>query len=112
MLERVRRNSEAAKYQPSATAGMIKFCQPPCPLVGSQWSHTENVRIITKPSQKPGMDRPSRATIFPKLSHALFTRTADKIPAGMPMKNEMSVAASANCRELGKRWKYRVLTGI
>src|SRR5262252_3626649 len=39
MLERVSRKSEAAKYQPSATAGMIRCCQPPWPLVGSQPSH-------------------------------------------------------------------------
>ena len=36
MLDRVRRSSDAAKYQPSATAGMIRLRQPPCPLVGSQ----------------------------------------------------------------------------
>src|SRR5690242_16525638 len=105
MLDLVSRNSEAAKYQPSATDGMIKCCQPPCPLVGSQWSHTENVRIITNPSQKPGIDSPSKATTFPTLSHPLFTRTAEMMPAGMPIKNEIRVAASANSRELGSRWK-------
>src|SRR5215468_4046473 len=102
MLDRVRRNSEAAKYQPSANAGMIKCCQPPCPLVGSQCSQTENTKISTSPSQKPGTDRPNKATILPKLSQTLLTRTADTIPAGMPIKNEISVAANANSRELGK----------
>src|ERR1700720_354920 len=105
MLERVRRKSEAAKYQPSATAGMIRFRQPPCPLVGSQWSQTEKVRIMTSPSQKPGIDNPSKAMILPKLSQALLTRTAEMMPAGMPIKKEISVAASANSRELGRRWK-------
>src|SRR5215831_2418672 len=105
MLERVSRSSEAAKYQPSANEGIIKFCQPPWPLVGNQCSHTENIRIITNPSQKPGIDRPSNATVLPKLSQALLTRTAEMIPAGMPIKNEISVAASANSRELGRRWK-------
>src|SRR6516225_5037497 len=102
MLERVSRNSEAAKYQPSANDGMIKCCQPPCPLVGNQCSHTENIRIISSPSQKPGTDRPSNATVLPTLSHALLTRTAEMIPAGMPMKNEINVAASANSSELGR----------
>ena len=62
MLERVRRSIDAAKYQPSATAGMITCRQSPAPEVGSQRSHTENTRISTRPSQKPGMDSPRRAT--------------------------------------------------
>ena len=73
MLERVRRSSEAAKYQPSASAGMTRLRQPPCPLVGSQSSQTENTRISTSPSQKPGIDRPSSAMILPTWSHALLT---------------------------------------
>src|ERR1700745_1831987 len=105
MLERVSRKSEAAKYQPSANEGMIRCCQPPCPLVGNQCSQTEKVRIMTSPSQKPGIDSPSKATTFPKLSHPLLTRTAEMMPPGMPMKNEIKVAASANSRELGSRWK-------
>ncbi len=105
MLERVRRNSEAAKYQPSATAGMIRLRQPPWPLVGSQPSHTENTRIITSPSQKPGTARPNRAITLPTLSQALLTLTAEMSPAGMPMTNEISVAASASSSELGRRWK-------
>ncbi len=105
MLERLRRKSEAAKYQPSATAGMIRCRQSPCPLVGSHSSHTENTRIITSPSQNPGMASPSRATTLPKLSQPLLTFTAEMSPAGMPMKKEINVAASANSRELGRRWK-------
>src|SRR5215472_15994165 len=105
MLERVRRNKEAAKYQPNANEGMIKCRQPPCPLVGNQCSHTENIRIITSPSQKPGTDRPSSATGLPKLSQTLLTRTAEIIPAGMPIQKEISVAANANSSELGRRWK-------
>ena len=91
---------------------MTRLRQPPCPLVGSQSSQTENTRIITSPSQKPGTDRPSKAMILPTLSHALLTRTAEMMPAGMPITNEISVAASASSSELGSRWKYSVLTGI
>src|SRR6516162_8849931 len=112
MLERVRRSSDAAKYQPSASDGMIRLRQSPCPLVGSQPSHTENTRISTSPSQNPGTDKPSSATILPKLSQALLTRTAEIRPAGMPIKNEISEAAIANSSELGSRWKYSTLTGI
>ena len=40
------------------------------PLVGSQPSHTENTRIITSPSQKPGTASPNSAMILPALSQA------------------------------------------
>ncbi len=103
MLDRVRRKSEAAKYQPSATAGMIRFRQPPCPLVGSQPSQTENTRIITSPSQNPGTAKPNSAITLPKLSQALLTLTAEMSPAGMPITKEISVAASASSSEFGSR---------
>ena len=80
MLERVRRSSEAAKYQPSASAGMMRLRQSPLPLVGSQSSQTENTRISTSPSQKPGIDSPSSATTLPALSQPLLTLTADMQP--------------------------------
>src|SRR5260370_14469497 len=99
MLERVRRNSEAAKYQPNASAGMIRCCQPPCPLVGNQCSQTENTRIITSPSQKPGMESPSRATIFPKLSHLLSTRTADTMPAAIPDNKGKQVSPNSHSQQ-------------
>ena len=50
--------------------------------------------------------------VLPMWSHALFTRTAETSRAGMPITNEISVAASASSREFGRRWKYSVLTGI
>src|SRR5215467_10562857 len=100
MLERVSRKSEAAKYQPSATAGMIRCCQPPWPLVGSQPSHTENTKIITSPSQKPGTANPNSAITLPALSQTVLTLTAEISPAGMPMTKEISVAANANSSEL------------
>src|SRR6266704_7150526 len=111
MLERVSRSIDAAKYQPSATAGMTTCRQSPAPEVGSQRSQTENTRISTSPSQKPGIDSPSSATPLATLSHAVFTLTAEMMPAGMPMSSEMSVAASPRVRELGNRWKYSSLTG-
>src|SRR5438093_10225062 len=111
MLERVSRSIDAAKYHPSARAGMTTCRQSPAPEVGSHWSQTENTRIMTSPSQNPGMDRPSRATPLATLSHQVFTFTAEMMPAGMPMRSEMRVAASPRVSELGSRWKYSSLTG-
>src|SRR5438034_9839264 len=111
MLERVSRSIDAAKYQPSATAGMTTCRQSPAPEVGSQRSQTENTRISTSPSQKPGIDSPSSATPLATLSHQLLTLTAEMMPAGTPMSTEISVAARPSVSELGKRWKYSSLTG-
>src|SRR6266567_8854047 len=111
MLERVSRSIDAEKYHPSASAGMTTCRQSPDPEVGSQRSQTENTRINTRPSQKPGIDSPSSATPLATLSHAVFTLTAEMMPAGTPMSREMSVAARPRVSELGNRWKYNSLTG-
>src|SRR5207253_11500420 len=66
--ERVRRICEAAKYQPSAKAGMIRCSGVPEPEEGSQPRYTENTRISTSPTQKDGRDRPSSAKTLPALS--------------------------------------------
>jgi hypothetical protein len=42
---------------------------------------------------------------LPVLSQTLFTLTAEISPAGMPMRNEIRVAASASSSEFGSRWK-------
>src|SRR3989454_9248566 len=105
MLERVSLSIDAAKYQPSANAGMMTWRQSPAPEVGSHRSQTENTRISTRPSQNPGIDRPSSATPFATLSHQLFTFTAEMMPAGTPMSREISVAARPRVSELGSRWK-------
>jgi len=52
---------------------VIRLRHLPCPLVGSHSSHTENTRIITSPSQKPGIAKPNRAMILPKLSQPVFS---------------------------------------
>src|SRR6185369_14507916 len=85
MLERVSLSMDAAKYHPSARAGMTTWRQSPAPDVGSHRSQTENTRISTSPSQKPGIERPSRATPFATLSHQVLTFTAEMMPAGTPM---------------------------
>src|SRR5215471_15290891 len=66
--DRVRRIWAAAKYQPSAKAGMIRCSGVPAPEDGSQPRYTENTRINTRPTQNDGKDRPSSANILPKLS--------------------------------------------
>src|SRR5438046_553401 len=102
MLERVRRNSEAATYQPSASDGMIRCSGPPMPLVGSQPSHTDKIRLIPSPSQNRGTARPNSASTWPALSQPLLTLTADMSPAGMPMMNEISVAAQRQLQRIGQ----------
>ena len=92
-------------------AGITTLCQSPAPEVGSQRSHTEKTRISTSPSQKPGIESPSKPTPLARLSHQLLTFTAERMPAGIPMSSEISVAASPSVSELGKRWKYSSLTG-
>ena len=95
MLDRVSRSSDAAKYQPSASAGITRLRQPPGPLVGSHSSHTKNTSIITSPSQNPGTDRPSSTMVLPMWSHALLTRTAETMPAGMPITNALPIRRSS-----------------
>src|SRR5205085_382355 len=86
--ERVSRMCEAAKYQPSANAGMIRCSALPEPDDGSQPRYTENTRISTKPTRKDGSDSPSRANILPKLSQKRPTRTDDKMPLGIPISSD------------------------
>src|SRR5215467_4398566 len=111
MLDRVSLSIDAAKYHPSASAGMMTWRQSPAPEVGSQRSQTENTRISTSASQNPGIESPSNATPLARLSHQLLTLTAEMIPAGTPMSTEISVAARPRVNELGSRWKYSSLTG-
>src|SRR5215471_16470271 len=59
--ERVRRICDAAKYQPSAKAGMMRCNGVPAPDDGSHPRYTEKIRIMTRPTQKDGNDRPNSA---------------------------------------------------
>src|SRR5205823_3618190 len=111
LLERVSLNIEAAKYHPSASDGMTTCRQSPAPEVGSHRSQTENTRISTSPSQKPGIERPSSATPFARVSHQVFTFTAEMMPAGTPTRMEIRVATRPSVKEFGSRWKYSSLTG-
>src|SRR5712664_2948102 len=70
--ERVSRMWAAAKYQPSAKAG-ISTCQGvPDPEVGNEPTNTEKNRISRSPTQNDGIERPSSAKILPPLSHQLL----------------------------------------
>src|SRR6266542_926154 len=103
MDERVSLMWAAAKYQPSANAGMTMWSAVPEPEEGSQPRYTEKNRIITRPTQNEGSDSPSSAKIFPALSHHRFTYTATRMPLGMPTRSENAMAASASAREYGRR---------
>src|SRR6478609_7529579 len=66
--DRVSRICAAAKYQPSAKAGIRMCSTPPDPEDGSQPRKTENTRISTSPTKNDGSDKPSSANILPALS--------------------------------------------
>src|SRR5262245_4925891 len=103
MEERVKRIWAAAKYQPSAKAGIKRCHKVPEPDEGSQPSETEKIRIRTRPTQNEGSDRPSREKSLPALSQKPPTRTAARMPLGMPMRREKTIAAKANNSEFGRR---------
>ena len=54
---------------------------------------------MTSPTQNEGRDSPRREKIFPALSHNWFTRTAARMPLGMPTRSEKAMAAVASMRE-------------
>src|SRR5262249_18373915 len=110
--ERVMRMWAAAKYHPSAKAGMRTWASEPDPEDGSHPRYTEKKRIITSPTQNDGSDRPSREKTFPRLSHQPLTRTAAMMPVGMPMISEKPMATTASRSELGRRDRYSSSTGV
>src|SRR5437016_13196229 len=73
--ERVRRICEAAKYQPSAKAGMIRCNGVPAPEDGNHARYTEKTRIMTRPTEEDGNDRPNDTNPLPALDHNRPTRT-------------------------------------
>src|SRR4029077_19041029 len=104
--ERVRRICEAAKYQPSAKAGMIRCNGVPAPEEGSQPRYTEKTRINTRPTQNDGSDSPNSAKTLPALSQKRPTRTAARMPLGIPSNSENAIAAVASITEYGSRDQY------
>src|SRR5262249_61662633 len=101
--ERVSRMCAAAKYQPSAKAG-ISTCQGvPEPDDGSQPRYTEKNKISSRPTQNDGIDSPSSAKTLPAPPHQPFTRTAARMPLGMPITSENTMATKASSSELGSR---------
>ena len=82
MQERVSRNIDAAKYQPSASDGITRCQIVPEPEAGSQRKFTANTMIISRPTKKPGTDSPSIAMTLQTVSQIVSTLTAVMIPAG------------------------------
>src|SRR5215475_10502803 len=68
--ERVSRMWAAAKYQPSAKAGMTRCAAVPEPDDGSHPRYTEKNKISTRPTQNEGSESPSNANTLPALSQA------------------------------------------
>ena len=112
MDERVRRMWAAAKYQPSAKAGISTCSGVPEPEDGSQPRYTEKNRIISSPTQNCGIDSPRRAKTLPARSQTPLTRTAARMPLGIPMRSENVIAAKPSSSELGSRDQYSSSTGV
>ena len=53
--------------------------------------------------QNDGKDRPSSANSLPALSQKRPTRTAARMPLGMPISSENAIATAARSSELGSR---------
>src|SRR5262249_18362010 len=92
-----------AKYQPSAKAGMTRCAAVPEPDDGSHPRYTEKNKISTRPTQNEGSESPSNANTLPALSQKRPTRTAARMPLGMPIRREKAMAAVARSSELGRR---------
>ena len=86
--------------------GIMKFFQPPVPLVGSQPRLTAKIHIIIRPSQKLGTDWPSRAKILDEESKRVSRRTALNTPSGTPIRVARSREAPARLSVLGRRFHY------
>jgi len=93
----------AAKYHPSAKAGMIRCSAVPEPDDGNHSRYTEKKRISTRPTQNDGSERPSSENTLPARSQKRPTRTAARMPLGMPIRSEKAIAANASSSEFGKR---------
>ena len=96
VADRARRIFAEVKTNPRATAGMIMCLNVPDPCTGSHCKFTAKMSISMMPSQKLGVASPRLAKILQKLSSQVLTRTAAKIPRGMPRSTEMAMAAIAN----------------
>src|SRR5206468_2409089 len=123
MPDRVILSIAPEKYQPNAKAGMTRWAQSlnqnviqvdgsprttalgPLPSTGNQPSWIPKMMIRTSPTKKPGIERPSNATILPALSHQEFTFSAESIPNGTPSASENRNAAKPSLSEFGSRSK-------
>src|SRR5262249_26378927 len=105
MEERVSRIWAAAKYHPSANAGIKRCHALPEPDEGSHSRETGKKKISTNPNQKQGSDSPSNENTLPARSQKRPTRTAARMPLGTPISRENAMAASASSSELGRRDK-------
>jgi hypothetical protein len=67
---------------------------------------------MRRPTQNCGMDKPSSEKTLPALSQKRPTRTAARMPLGMPMTREKNIAAAASSSEWGRRERYSSSTGV
>jgi len=132
MLDRVRRVTTAASPAPRVTAGkmrcdtavisiaglpVVRSVARPAetaslrPDAGSQPKRSANRKINITPSQKLGIEIPSKATTVPAVSVAEYLRMAEMTPTGMAMASDTAIAASVSSTVAGRRSQINRLTG-
>src|SRR5262249_28216437 len=97
------RMGAGAKNQPGGEAGQEGGGAGAEPDDGSHPRYTEKNKISTRPTQNEGSESPSNANTLPALSQKRPTRTAARMPLGMPIRREKAMAAVARSSELGRR---------
>ncbi len=65
-----------------ASVGRIRYLRPPCPVGGNHLSCAEKININIRPSQKPAIDTPSKATTMVDQSRNLLWLSAATMPRG------------------------------
>src|SRR5512139_60276 len=72
---------------------------------------TENIQINIMPSQKAGIEMPTRASTVTAMSVFEYWRVAERTPKGMATTIDRAMAKTASSTVLGKRSKIVPNTG-
>src|SRR5512139_653630 len=72
---------------------------------------TENIQINIMPSQKAGIEMPTRASTVTTTSVLEYWRVADRMPKGMATRIDNAMAETASSTVLGKRSRIVPNTG-
>ena len=92
-----------AEGRASVSDGSIRCFQSPVPDVGSHRSHTANMRMNIRPSQKPGIESPNRLDVVATRSRAAFGFNAAIVPSGIAMRSAISMPSAVSLIVFGRR---------